>query len=141
MSHTHSDGQLILIKNFYRAFAAKDLELLKTICSHDWKDIPLAPGQQPGPEGIIPIIESLHNCLEGLTIEVKETISTFGRVAVRASILGRHIGSVFGEKISNKPVEISVHEFHYIGNGVIQKTHHMEDWLGFFHQVGSFPHF
>jgi hypothetical protein len=47
------------IRKFYGAFKMKQPEILDEICVPDWKDIPLAPGQEDNPKGLQEIMRYL----------------------------------------------------------------------------------
>jgi hypothetical protein len=46
------------VETLYRAFSDQNPDLVDQAVVPDWKDIPLAPGQGPGPQGFKPIIRS-----------------------------------------------------------------------------------
>ena len=47
------------VETLYRAFSDQNPDLVDQAVAPDWKDIPLAPGQGPGPQGFKPIIRSV----------------------------------------------------------------------------------
>jgi len=47
------------VETFYRAFSDKNPDLVDEVLAPSWDDIPLAPGQGAGPEGVKPIIRSV----------------------------------------------------------------------------------
>ena len=51
-SSTLSEHELNSIQTFYRAFTDHNPDLLDQVCAPNWQDIPLAPGQGPGPNGL-----------------------------------------------------------------------------------------
>jgi predicted ester cyclase len=62
-----------------------------------------------------------------------------GTVGVRTTMHGVHTGEFFGIAPTGRQTEIRTHDFHQIADGRIVRTHHMEDWLSWFQQVGSWP--
>ena len=50
---------------------------------------------------------------------------------------GVYTGEFFGIAPTGRETEVRSHDFHEIVDGRIVRTHHMEDWLGWFQQVGS----
>ena len=46
---------------FYQAFAAKDIDLLRTVVTDDWEYIPEPPGVKHGPDQMIPAFERMAN--------------------------------------------------------------------------------
>lgn len=134
-----SEAELHSIHQLYRSFSAGNAHLLNEVVVADWQDIPLGPGQGPGPEGIKPMIGALLQAFPDLEIVIHEIMGSAGRAAVRAEIRGTHQGEWFGIPATNQPVRIALHEFHHLQNGRITHTWHLEDWFGMFHQVGALP--
>ena len=60
-----------------------------------------------------------------------------GMVGVRARMHGVYTGEFFGIAPTGRETEVRTHDFHQIVDGRIVRTHHMEDWLSWFQQVGS----
>jgi predicted ester cyclase len=60
---------------------------------------------------------------------------------VRAEITGVHSGEWFGIAPTNQSFCMPIHEFHYIENGRLTHTWHLEDWFHFFFQIGTPPMF
>lgn len=132
-------AELEAVKTLYRAFSEKNPDLVDSILADDWDDIPLGPGQEPGPQGIKPIILSFGEAFPDLHIAIHDIVQTPGKVAVRAEITGTHQGELFGIAATGKRVSVRMHEFHEIADGRIKTTWHMEDWFGLFMQLGQFP--
>ena len=127
------------VETLYRAFSEQDPDLVDAILAPDWDDIPLAPGQAPGPAGIKPIIRMLATALPDVHITIHDLLQEPGKTAVRAEISGTHLGELFGIAPTGKRVSFRLHEFHTLANGLITTTWHMEDWFGLFLQLGQFP--
>ena len=62
-----------------------------------------------------------------------------GMVGVRARLRGVHTGELFGIAPTGRQTEVRTHDFHEIADGRAVRTCHMEDWLSWFQQVGSWP--
>ena len=132
-----SEQELHSIHTFYRAFTDHNPDLLDQVCAPDWQDIPLAPGQGPGPNGLKDQITSVFlSAFPDLKIVVHEIFGSPGRAGVRASITGTHLGEVMGVAPTGKAVDIALHEFHYISDGKLTHTWHLEDWFGLFNRLG-----
>ena len=93
------------IETFYRAFSGEP-DLLDQVVTADWQDIPLAPGQAPGPEGIKPMILAFKQAFPDLAITVHEFIQDAGRIGVRAEITGTHTGDWFGVAATSRAISI-----------------------------------
>jgi len=132
-----------IVETFYRAFSG-DTDLLDDVVTPDWEDIPLGPGQQPGPDGIKPMIKGIGASFTDFHILVHDVIDGRasdgnGKIGVRAEMCGTHTGDMFGIPATGQAVHITIHEFHDIQGGRIARTWHLEDWFGFFNQVGQAP--
>lgn len=129
----------LAVETLYRAFSDKNPDLVDTVLAPQWEDIPLAPGQGPGPEGIKPIIRGFGDAFPDVHIAIQDMIQLPGQIAVRAEISGTHKGVFFGIAPTGKEVSVRLHEFHKLSEGRITTTWHMEDWFGLFIQIGKFP--
>jgi predicted ester cyclase len=132
-----------LIETFYEAASGKP-ELLDAVISDDWEDIPLGPGQEPGRAGAMTLIAGLSKAFSDLRFVVEEIIDARGEngngtVGVRARMHGVYTGELFGIAPTGRPTEMRTHDFHQVVDGRVVRTHHMEDWLAWFQQVGSWP--
>ena len=126
------------VETFYKAFTGQP-DLLDDALTVDWQDIPLAPYQQPGREGMKPLIDGFRTAFPDMAVTIQEIIGAGGRVAVRASISGTHLQEWFGIAPTGKSFNISIHDFHHIVDGRLTHTWHLEDWLGWLVQVGAWP--
>jgi predicted ester cyclase len=132
-------AERIAVETLYRAFSEQNPDLVDAVLAPEWDDIPLAPGQGPGPEGIKPIIRSISAAFPDVHITVHDMVQEPGKIAVRAEISGTHLGELFGIAPTGKKVSFRLHEFHTVANGLVTTTWHMEDWFGLFLQLGQFP--
>lgn len=130
--------ELKALETFYRAFEGMP-ELLDEAVAADWQDIPLAPGQASGREGMKPLIVAFGIAFPNAKVSIQEIISAPGRAAVRAVISGTHEGKWFGVEPTGQPFQLAIHEFHHIANGRLTHTWHLEDWFGWLNQVDAWP--
>ncbi|UIJ71115.1 ester cyclase [Aurantimonas sp. HBX-1] len=126
------------LDTFYRAFAGEP-DLLDQVVTPDWQDIPLAPGQGPGADGIKPMIRAFKQAIPDLAITVHDVIVDGDRVGVRAAMTGTHTGEWFGVAPTGRVFSIGLHEFHRIDRGRLTHTWHLEDWFGWLNQIGAWP--
>lgn len=129
----------LAVETLYRAFTEKNPALVDTVLAPQWDDIPLAPDQGPGPEGIKPIIRGLGEAFPDVQIVIHDMIQEPGKIGVRAEISGTHQGEFFGIAPTGKKVSFRLHEFHTLSDGLVTTTWHMEDWFGLFLQLGKSP--
>ena len=127
------------VETLYRAFSDNRPDLVDDVLAPDWDDIPLAPGQAPGPAGIKAIIGMFNAAFPDLQIVIQDILQEPGKMAVRSEISGTHHGAIFGIAPTGKQVRFGLHEFHTLVDGRITTTWHMEDWLSMFQQLGQFP--
>ena len=132
-----------LVGTFYRAFAGH-ADLLRDVVTPDWEDIPLAPGQAPGPDGVAPIINGIAASVSDFAIVVHDIVDGrgpdgTGTIGVRAEMRGIHSGEMFGIPATGTSFSVPMHEFHHVVGGRFTRTYHLEDWLGFFNQIGVMP--
>jgi predicted ester cyclase len=129
----------IMVETLYRAFTEQNPDMVDAVLAPQWEDIPPAPGQEPGPAGIKPIIRMVAAALPDVKVTVHDMVQEPGKIGVRAEISGTHLGTLFGIAPTGKKVSFRLHEFHAITDGLITTTWHMEDWFGLFLQLGQFP--
>lgn len=74
----------LAVEMFYRAFSDQDPDMVDGVLAPNWEDIPLAPGQDHGPEGIKPIIRSVMEAFPDVQITIHDMIQVSGKIGVRA---------------------------------------------------------
>lgn len=134
-----SPARRAAIETFYGALATRDFDRVDDALTHDWEDIPLAPGQAHGPEGIKPIFAMLAAAFSDLTVEIVDAVAEGDRAAVRVQCAGTHDGDLFGVAATGKAVRFGLHEFHAFEGDRIRCTWHMEDLFGLLTQIGAWP--
>lgn len=125
-----TETEIDSIRNFYGAFKMKNPAILDEICTPDWKDIPLAPGQENGPKGLQNIMKQLFEVCPDIEIVIHEIFGYHERAAVRASMEFTHVNEIMGIPPTYKKVSVSLHEFHYLKDAKLTHTWHLEDWFG-----------
>lgn len=118
------------ICKFYGAFNMKNPEILDKICTPGWKDIPLAPGQEDGPRGLQVIMKHLFERCPDIEVKIHEIFGTHERAAVRASLEFNHVNEIMGIPPTQQKVSVALHEFHWLKDGKLTHTWHLEDWFG-----------
>jgi len=127
------------VETLYRAFSEGNPDLLDQAVTPDWQDIPLAPGQAPGREGMKPLIRGWLAAFPDTRVVIHDIFGVPGRAAVRAEITATHKGEWFGITPTNMAFRMPIHEFHALQDGRITHTWHLEDWFGWLNQVGAWP--
>ncbi|MET0617543.1 MAG: ester cyclase [Luteibacter sp.] len=132
-------AERLAVETLYRAFSEKNPDLVDDVLAPTWDDIPLAPGQLPGPQGIKDIIRGFVQAFPDVAIVIHDMVQERGKVGVRAEIRGTHRDEFFGIPATGKAVSFRLHEFHVLEDLKLATTWHMEDWFGLFQQLGRFP--
>jgi predicted ester cyclase len=127
------------VERIYRAFATKDVALLREAVTPDWQYLPEPPGQQPGPDQMIPVFADLAAALPDMRIEILDVLVQDDRVGVRAEVSGTQAGPLMGIAATRKPLRFAIHSFHEIRGDRVSKTWHLEDWLSVFRQLDAVP--
>jgi ketosteroid isomerase-like protein len=128
-----------LMQQFYAAFEKQDVDALRAVVTENWQDLPPAPTQTPGPDGVGPVFAMLSNAFDSLEVIVDDVLVDGDRVGVRARMSGIHVGPLLGVEGKQARFNIALHEFHKLRDGRVARTYHLEDWLAFFTQVEAFP--
>ena len=123
---------------WYDAFNTKDPRLVDRILSEDWVDIPAAPGQPPGREGMKHLIVQLTATFPDLKVTNEEILQEGNKVIVRSQLTGTQRGDFVGLASKNRAMNIMAIDIHEFRDGKIVRTWHTEDWLTGLHQLGAF---
>lgn len=120
-------AELHAIEVFYAAWKAQQPEWLAQVCTPDWQDIPLGSGQAPGPQGLGAIITRFAAAFPDVEVVVHEVFGTHERAGVRAEIRFTNHHEIPGVSTTGNRVAIALHEFHYLKNGQLTHTWHLEE--------------
>jgi len=139
-----SDGatkaaQIALVKKFYEAFRNHDKALLGEALAVDWVNIPVAPGQGPGLEGMRAAMDGYYKSFPDFNPVNADFIVEGNKVVVRSTIHCTQEGEFAGVRPSGKKIEVMAVDIHEISGGKIIKTWHVEDWLSGMFQMGGLP--
>ncbi|WP_461051603.1 ester cyclase [Spirosoma arcticum] len=115
------------IETFYSAWKLHQPELLDQVCTPDWQDIPLAPGQVDGPQGLQDIMTGFIAAFPDVEVVIHEFYGTHERAGVRAEITFTNQHDVPGVSTTGQRVSIILHEFHYLKAGKLTHTWHLEE--------------
>jgi predicted ester cyclase len=133
-----TEEEIQAIEKLYISWGKKQPELLDEICTPDWKDIPLAPNQEEGPKGLKNIMVDFITAFPDIEINILEIFGTHERAGVRAEIVFTQNNELLGIPATGKKVRVPIHEFHYLKDGKLTHTWHLEDWFGLLMQSGGF---
>ncbi|MEI5997128.1 ester cyclase [Paraburkholderia bengalensis] len=127
------------IEQFYHAFSAHDISLLRQVVTADWEYIPEPPGAAPGPEQMSKVFTNIATALPDMKITILDLLIHGDRVGVRAEVSGTQTGDLLGIPATSRQVRFAIHSFHQLRDGMVAKTWHIEDWLSVFRQLGEPP--
>ena len=132
-----SEEMIQAFQNSYKAWQTNDLTIIDTLFSPDWQDIPMAPGQKAGPEGLKNLITFFRETFPDIEITMLDIFGTAERVAVRSEITFTHDKEFMGISPVNQKVTVTSLELHHLKDGKITHTWHLEDWFGLLMQSRS----
>jgi predicted ester cyclase len=127
------------INAFYRAFAGKDVDLLREVVTPDWEYLPEPPGAKPGADQMKGPFERMAVALPDMQITILDLLIHGDRVGVRAEVTGTQSGELLGVAPSAKQIRFAIHSFHQLRGPLVVKTWHLEDWMSVFKQIGQLP--
>ena len=133
-----TEEEINTIYNFYDVFNKRDYSEVDRILSPDWQDIPLAPGQQKGAQGYKELVRMFTQTFPDVTVKVHEIFGSHERAGVRAEMSFTHSSRFMGIAPTYKKLTVALHEFHYLKDGRLTTTWHLEDWLSMLLQTGAF---
>ncbi|OSQ36790.1 ester cyclase [Thalassospira mesophila] len=136
-----TNGQKRALENLYAALASDNVDLVDHALIENWDDIPLGPGQQPGRDGIKPVFRMFRTAFPDLALTIENIVAEADRAAVRLRMTGTHDGPLMGIAPTGKAIDIVIHEFHEFTGDRLSRTWHLEDLLGMFAQIGTWPDF
>jgi predicted ester cyclase len=125
-----SEEMIQAFQNSYKAWKTNDLTIIDTLFSPDWQDIPMAPGQKAGPEGLKNLITFFRETFPDIEITMLDIFGTAERVAVRSEITFTHDKEFMGILPVNQKITVTSLELHHLKDGKITHTWHLEDWFG-----------
>ena len=132
-----SSATIEAIQESYKAWRTNDLTIIDTLFSPDWQDIPMAPGQKAGPEGLKDLITFFHQTFPDIEITMQDIFGTAERIAVRAEMTFTHDKEFMGISPINQKVKVTLLELLHLKDGKITHTWHLEDWFGLLMQSRS----
>ncbi len=123
---------------WYEAFNKKDPSLIDKILSETWVDIPAAPGQPTGPQGVKEALTGLTTTFPDFNVRIDEILQDGNKIIVRSEITGTQRGLFMGIVPKNRKIRIQAVDIHEFKDGKIVRTWHTEDWMTGFRQLGAF---
>lgn len=126
-----------IVRAFYEPFRTGDTSIHDDVLAEDWVDLPLAPGQEQGPDGMADQIASFRHAMPDYSVTHEDLIVQGDRVAVRNTVSGTHLGSFLGHEPTGRHIEMRTMDVHQIRDGKIVVTWHLEDFAGLVDQLSA----
>lgn len=123
---------------WYEAFNTNDPALIDRILSEDWEDIPAAPGQPAGREGMKHLVSQIRTTFPDFRVTNQEILQDGNKVAVRSELTATHQAAFMGIPATGRSLKIMAIDIHEFRDGKIVRTWHTEDWLTGLNQLGAF---
>jgi steroid delta-isomerase-like uncharacterized protein len=122
---------------WYEAFNTNDPAIVDKILSEDWEDIPAAPGQPAGREGMKHLVQ-LRTTFPDFRVTNQDILQDGNKVAVRSELTATHKQAFMGIPAKGRSLKIMAIDIHEFRDGKIIRTWHTEDWLTGLNQLGAF---
>jgi steroid delta-isomerase-like uncharacterized protein len=126
-----------VVRAFYEPFRTGDTSIYKEILAEDWIDVPLAPGQEQGPDGMGGQIAAFRHAMPDYNVTHEDLIVGGDRVAVRNTVSGTHRGAFMGHEPTGRHIEMRTMDIHQVRDGKIVITWHLEDFAGLMAQLSA----
>lgn len=126
-----------VVRAFYEPFRTGDTSTYDEVLADDWIDLPLGPGQEPGPAGMAGQIALFRHAMPDYTVEHQDIIVQGDRVAVRNTVSGTHRGAFMGHEPTGRRIAMRTMDVHQVRDGKIVTTWHLEDFAGLMSQLAA----
>ena len=126
-------------ERFGEAINSAQLAPFREIVAPTFVDHDPAPGQEPGPDGLIMFHETLRAAFPDLSIAVEQMIADEDNVAIAYTISGTHDGQFMGIPPTRRPVKARGMQIARFQNGQMVERWGSSDVLGIMQQIGAFP--
>lgn len=141
---TETANPVDLVERMYAAMNTGDPELIEDVAANvlapAWRNEPLAPGQEPGADGFRAFVPWLRTVWPDFTCAPDEVVVSAdgSTVAFRSTSRVTHTtGGFFGIPATGRTAAYNAFDFHHIAEGRIQRSYHVEDFLGLAMQLGA----
>ena len=128
-----------LMRRFYEAFNAHDLDALDEFVAADIVDHNPVPDQPEGLAGVKSALEGFYAAFSDIQIEVEQILVSGDYVTVRQVARGTHDGDFLGIPATGQPIEIRSHDIYRVEDGMVAEVWHVEELLNILFQIGAFP--
>jgi steroid delta-isomerase-like uncharacterized protein len=127
-----------VVAPFYQALNAGNdaLALIQQSTTTDWESCGANDDCKPRDKAA-PAIAGFSKAVPDLKWEIKEIVATADRIVVRGEGSGTPAGAFMGVPHGGKSFRIMAIDIHYIADGKIRRSYHVEDWMGAARQLSA----
>lgn len=126
-----------VVRRFYEPFRTGDTAVYGEVLAPDWIDVPLAPGQEQGPAGMVEQIAAFRHAMPDYAVTHEDLVVQGDKVAVRNTVSGTHQGAFMGIQPTGRRIEMRTMDIHQVRDGRIVVTWHLEDFAGLMAQLNA----
>jgi predicted ester cyclase len=94
-----------------------NVDLLKEIMAHDFRNHTVAPGIPDDVQGVIQYVTMMRAGFPDLTVEIHDQVAENDLVVTRKTIHATHLGEIMGRAATGKKVAINVIDIVRVKNG------------------------
>jgi predicted ester cyclase len=123
----------------YELLGARDIEGLRKIADPSFVDHTPDPGQGPGMDGLLEIVQMWFQefpGISGLRHRVEDQVAEGDKVMTRYTWRGTHRGQMAGIAPTGKRVEVGGIEIYRVNGGKVTDVWRIEDNLSLMQQLG-----
>jgi predicted ester cyclase len=116
-----TDGKAIVLRLIHDALNREDDTLVPALVHRDFFSHSAPASRASGPTGFKATIRSLHQAFAGFRLDPKDIFAEGGKVVVRATVSGRHVGLIDGSEPDGREWSAQqIHIFRIVDRQVIE---------------------
>jgi predicted ester cyclase len=135
-----SDGELDLVRRFWRAFNDRDLTGLEHLFAPDYVNHAALPGTAPGPEGQAQLMQRLWHAFPDARFSVEHLARDGDTLLCVGTMEGTHEGDLMGMAPTHRKVQWRQCHLIKVGlDGKAREHSAIRDDAGLMRQIGHDP--
>ncbi|MEU8876970.1 ester cyclase [Streptomyces javensis] len=120
----------------YRPFESGDAHVYDRVLADDYVDVPLAPGQSPGREGMKRhVLDDIVATFPDLRVRIDAIYVSGSTVTFRETFTGTQTRPFLGVPATHRGISYRATDVHQLAHGHIVRTDHLEDFYGAYRQM------
>ena len=130
-------NRALVERYFHELFNEGRIELVDVLLHPDYVNhSPGSPDQPRDREAVKAVVLALREAFPDLHYRIEDMVADEGAVAVRTTLTGTHLGSLFGLPATGKAVRVTQFNLERIEDGRIVAHHRLTDDLALRQQLG-----